>query len=74
LLPPLTLNPMEVNHSSSQEQVIIPKIKKPFLETTLDQVAGCLKYLGKAKSLDEMEDAIRQGVTEQSQVNSKHKS
>jgi bifunctional DNA-binding transcriptional regulator/antitoxin component of YhaV-PrlF toxin-antitoxin module len=30
--------------------------------TTLAQVAGCLKYDGKAKSLDDMEEAIRQGV------------
>lgn len=44
---------------------ILLKPKKPFPETTLDQVAGCLKYSGKPKSLDELEDAIRQGVTEQ---------
>jgi AbrB family looped-hinge helix DNA binding protein len=44
---------------------ILLKPKKPFPETTLDQVAGCLKYSGKPKSLNELEDAIRQGVTEQ---------
>jgi len=43
---------------------ILLKLKKPFPETTLDQVAGCLKYRGKPKSLDEIEDAIRQGVME----------
>lgn len=44
---------------------ILLKPKKPFSETRLKDVAGCLKYRGKPKSLDEMEDAIRQGVTAQ---------
>jgi AbrB family looped-hinge helix DNA binding protein len=44
---------------------ILLKPKKPFPETTLVQVAGCLKYRGKPKSLDELEDAIRLGVAEQ---------
>ena len=44
---------------------ILLKPKKPFPETTLAQVAGCLKFEGKPKSLDELEDAIRQGVMEQ---------
>ena len=44
---------------------ILLKPKKPFPETTLAQVAGCLKYPGKPKSLDDIEDAIRQGVMEQ---------
>ena len=44
---------------------ILLKTKKPFAETTLAQSAGCLKYVGTPKSLDEMENAIRQGVMEQ---------
>lgn len=44
---------------------ILLKPKKPFSETTLKDVAGCLKYQGKSKSLDEMEEAIRQGVVAQ---------
>jgi len=44
---------------------ILLKPKKPFPETTLAQVAGCLKYQGKPKSLDEIEEAIRQGVQSQ---------
>ena len=44
---------------------ILLKPKKPFPETILAQVAGCLKYQGNPKSLDELDDAIRQGVTEQ---------
>ncbi|MFE4105790.1 AbrB/MazE/SpoVT family DNA-binding domain-containing protein [Almyronema epifaneia] len=44
---------------------ILLKPKKPFQETSLAQVAGCLKYSGSAKSLDELDDAIRQGVLEQ---------
>ncbi|NJK57802.1 MAG: AbrB/MazE/SpoVT family DNA-binding domain-containing protein [Pleurocapsa sp. SU_5_0] len=43
---------------------ILLKPKKPFAETTLDQVAGCLKYQGTPKSLEDMEDAIRQGLEE----------
>jgi bifunctional DNA-binding transcriptional regulator/antitoxin component of YhaV-PrlF toxin-antitoxin module len=41
---------------------ILLKPKKPFPETTLTQVAGCLKYQGNSKGLDEIEDAIRLGV------------
>lgn len=44
---------------------ILLKPKKPFPQTTLDQVTGCLRYEGKPKSLEEMEDAIRQRVMEQ---------
>ncbi|WP_416670237.1 AbrB/MazE/SpoVT family DNA-binding domain-containing protein [Egbenema bharatensis] len=44
---------------------ILLKPKKSFPETTLTQVAGCLKYQGTPKSLEELEDAIRQGVMEQ---------
>ena len=43
---------------------ILLKLKNPFRETTLEDVAGCLNYL-EPKSLDDMEDAIRQGVMEQ---------
>jgi len=43
---------------------ILLKPKKPFPETTLDQVAGCLKYQGSPKSLEEMENAISQGIKE----------
>ncbi len=43
---------------------ILLKPKKPFSETTLEDVAGCLKYQGPPKSLVDMEDAIRQGVEE----------
>ncbi|OKH24218.1 AbrB family transcriptional regulator [Hydrococcus rivularis NIES-593] len=43
---------------------ILLKPKKPFPETTLNDVAGCLRYQGMPKSLEEMEDAIRQGVKE----------
>ena len=37
---------------------------KPFQETTLEQVAGCLKYR-RTPNLDELEDAILQEVMEQ---------
>ncbi|PSB21286.1 AbrB/MazE/SpoVT family DNA-binding domain-containing protein [Phormidesmis priestleyi ULC007] len=44
---------------------ILLKLKNPFRETTLEDVAGCLNYLGEPKSLEAIEDAIRQGVMEQ---------
>jgi AbrB family looped-hinge helix DNA binding protein len=43
---------------------ILIKPKKTLLETTLDDVAGCLKYQGTPKTLEDMDDAIRQGVEE----------
>ena len=38
---------------------ILLKPNKPFEETTLAQVGGCLKYRGEPKSLDEIENGIR---------------
>lgn len=43
---------------------ILLKPKKPFDETKLEDVAGCLKYQGKPKSINDLEDAIGQGVAE----------
>jgi AbrB family looped-hinge helix DNA binding protein len=43
---------------------ILLKPKTPFLATTLKEVASCLRYQGKPKTLDDMEDAIKQGVME----------
>ena len=40
------------------------KTKTPFPETTLNEVAACLKYAGKTKSLDDLHDAIRKGAIE----------
>ena len=34
----------------------------PVLETTLDEVAACLKYTGKPKSFPDMQNAIKKGV------------
>lgn len=41
---------------------ILLKPKKTFPETKLDDVAGCLKYKGKAKTIEEMNQAIAQGI------------
>jgi AbrB family looped-hinge helix DNA binding protein len=43
---------------------ILLKPKKTFPETKLDDVAGCLNYQGKAKTIEEMEQAIAQGIEE----------
>jgi AbrB family looped-hinge helix DNA binding protein len=44
---------------------ILLKVKKPFDLTSLDEVAGSLRYEGAPKTLDEMEAAIRHGAVEQ---------
>ncbi len=36
-----------------------------FKQTSVDQVAGCLQYKGKAKSIAEMNEAIARGAIEQ---------
>lgn len=43
---------------------ILLKTATPFTETTLDQVTACLAYRGQAKTLKEMENAIRRGAEE----------
>jgi len=35
---------------------------RPFPATNIEEVSGCLKYTGRAKTLREMETAIAQGV------------
>lgn len=44
------------------EDGILLKSKNPFAESTLDEVAGSLRLTGKARSLNDMEAAIRRGV------------
>ena len=43
---------------------IVLKPAQPFKPTTIDQVAGRLKYTGRPVSLDEMEAAIEKGALE----------
>ncbi len=43
---------------------ILLKPKKHFAEPTLDDVAGCLKYVGQPKSLEDMDNVVHQGVEE----------
>ena len=45
--------------------ILIKPKQKPFPQTALEQVAGCLVYDGPAKTLDEMDEAIAQGIKEQ---------
>lgn len=44
---------------------VLLRPKSPFPRTTIEEVAGCLKYSGPPKTLAEMEDAIRKGVLEE---------
>jgi AbrB family looped-hinge helix DNA binding protein len=43
---------------------VIVRLARPFPETTLDELAGCMRYRGPARSLEEMEAAIERGVRE----------
>lgn len=48
------------------EDGVLLKAKQPFPASTLDEVAGSLHYEGRAKSLEEMDEAIAKGIAEQS--------
>ena len=41
---------------------ILLRKKTPFSSTSIEEVAGCLSYQGKAKSLADMQSAIKRGV------------
>jgi AbrB family looped-hinge helix DNA binding protein len=43
---------------------VVVRLAKPFQETTLDDLIGCLRYKGPARSLADMEAAIERGVRE----------
>jgi AbrB family looped-hinge helix DNA binding protein len=43
---------------------VVVRLAKPFPETTLDELIGCLRYKGPARSLADMEAAIERGVRE----------
>ena len=47
----------------TQDGVLL-KAKRSYPRTTLNEVAGSLRYDGTAKSIDEMNDAIKKGVRE----------
>jgi AbrB family looped-hinge helix DNA binding protein len=44
---------------------ILFKPKSPFEETNINEVAASLKFIGKTRSLDDMDKAIRKGVRKQ---------
>lgn len=41
---------------------ILLKPKAPFAETNINDVASCLNYKGKTKTLKDMEQAIKRGI------------
>lgn len=43
---------------------VLLKPESPFAQSSLDELAACLYYAGPAKTLEQMEDAIRQGAME----------
>jgi len=62
-----------VNQWGGQELVVdlgdgfLLKPKTPFEETDIADVASCLKYEGKPKSIDDMTAAIKQGIKDKYQ-------
>jgi len=48
------------------EEGLLLRENRPARVRHLDEVAGCLKYQGPAKSLHDMEEAIRKGAEESS--------
>jgi AbrB family looped-hinge helix DNA binding protein len=44
---------------------ILLQPKAPFAESTLNEVAGCLCYAAKPKSIDEMNKAVAEGLKSQ---------
>lgn len=43
---------------------ILLKPKTPFPESNIQEVASCLRYTEKTKTIEEMEDAIKKGIQE----------
>lgn len=43
-------------------QGILLKPKTTLPKISIDDIAGCLAYKGKAKTIEEMNDAIREGI------------
>ena len=59
------------NWEAGQELIVVDagdgillKPKVPFPVTNIDDVASCLQFKGKAKTLDDMELAIEKGIKE----------
>ena len=46
------------------EEGLLLKAKKPFKETTANNVAGCLSRHGEPKTLQDMETGVRRGLRE----------
>ncbi len=68
--------PLRTSHhwEAGQELIIIDlgdsillKPKTPFDNTNIAEVASCLRYKGKAKSIDDMTAAIQQGMKDRYQ-------
>ena len=47
--------------------ILVKSDPATFKQTSIEQVAGCLRYKGKAKSIAEMNEAIARGAMEQSE-------
>jgi AbrB family looped-hinge helix DNA binding protein len=47
------------------ENGVLLQPKQPFEQTSLEEVAGCLHYKGKPKTLKELDNAIALGINKQ---------
>jgi AbrB family looped-hinge helix DNA binding protein len=46
------------------EEGVLLKPARPVAKSTLEELSGCLRYQGPAKSLEDMERAIKKGANE----------
>ena len=46
------------------EEGVLLKPARPAPSASLDELAGCLKYTGKARTLEDMERAIQRGASQ----------
>jgi hypothetical protein len=51
---------MQITHLTDQRQVVIPKTS--LAKTKLADVAGCLAYRENAKTIEQINEAIQEGV------------
>lgn len=57
--------------SDAADGVLLTPIR-PFPSSTLDEVSGCLPWRGPARTLEQMEQAIRNGVAEAGKIDARN--
>ena len=60
-LPKIFSRGLTINTINASDDKLV-KPKRPFVPTTIEEVAGCLTYEGEAKTIEEMETAVQQTI------------